>query len=1634
MSLPYKKMNRRRSGRHCYLFTRCIANISFGSVLFLAATLIFMLARVTAQAPVKESFSERFGTHYIVLVDDSGDNRGNAGNIQKYVPELLFKGTLGNRKVPGIPPFRPDKDKISVVFFTIYENPNACSGNRENSALPENMFRYNPGQDLKNENTLAAYLRDHTCPGGHASPITTSANLILPFLQKEMRYDSLFSQTQIIVASNNALNGNLTSPAEELNLLGGTLLVADTKQAEEIAGKFRSLFRTETKIEKIAGLSLNISKVTPQNPPAVLHFPAIALDRAAISSKELRLAPASRDGDNVVVYLKGPNYSVVPKFIEISFKDENGAPMKIGDRTLSEPFRYDLKDCDAPRCSKEEDKMTIPLFSLIGKDLNFTPEQLKLSKGKLSFSLGLNYQTDSYDRLYTESQESILLEPSPKQITNSFGGSSEISNKELVGYWKSSDTDGLTSEEAVNRILEWRNIQYRALVILIFVLTILGCLLLYRKYYHRSFEPALEWLPSSGTVIDFDNPAESKVLIGAVKVVNFGKVPWLGAMLREESQPSAAANLRLSYRPLSELGLEVEERTPIGFIRPHTDVNTGEKDLALGIKKPVTHEDLTFIFLATETIRDFTSHGGINDEIALSVDLLVEMAWQTPTDSGPDDANQGLFQKLKQRWKNTQNGKVKKQLKVSLTLNPEKTRKPIVTFVPSSMVANDTLHFNGKEGRVKIGEFYFQSQARCRFSEPFTGNYNIAAYRENSNLGTDVIVPENAEITVLPKAYFAVPVFLICDGEKVLNPAPISNEYTFNLLGEYDPNDSQPGPHAFKLYRDEEKAEIELQIMTSNGERFEVFWDADSSARVRNWMGDDFKKEDRLEDSELVLPVSPRIRFDRANIKKNQLFELKVGNSAKFGGGSVSVQITTGVNVKEGVEAGIIRHSNKDLDDLVEIVLPGDENFQEEPETIEIKEGQISETRDIKFNPEWIKMIQGAIVEPDKISAKIRLEITIKLDTGEIIQRPLEIEIPLYLEQLAGRNWLCIDFGTSAIAVAKGSDENIYSLPLQAITKNGDESLANYDAENSEKDNIKLLPSQIVCDADQRLDDRTGVFSDPGVNRLGFPGCPAKEEALKPGHPNFIGLPAHSRSTLLNPKRVIYSLKSWLGNSAKKIPFPAETLIEYLDKNNVKVKEDFVPLDDVVKSAFSALYEAYLFDPEDQAGQIVITHPNSFTEVHRQRLHSIAFNALASNFDIPRPERFRLISESDAVAYHYCSQKRLKYMPSGSELILVYDFGAGTLDLSLIEVDWARMERERKGWTIRSRLGIPVAGNHIDQLLARLIDKYLRSDDLKQRFDYEYINKVVSATSGNKLEDTEYRRNVIWLWREIREGKHRWKGSGPLEIKVGETEAPVIVLRADKTPFLRESEPDTVNLLEKDGNIYLSIPAEEVHNYKLLKEFIDFVTKDILDEILIAAGIGAADINAVIVSGRGALWPGLRDQVYSRFQNADKPIYEAEEMKQVVANGAIAWQDMKIQPLDEAENRLNIGALINRNTTFVPIDKDFKELNLETSPFFRIVQVGLHNPQPGTDAENSLRRHFYNDLTSINRDTLDWNHGEKFLVKKDDSTGKLIITFKSERTEDPINIGEHGVKESAEIPWPAGYNFLLTPDGKNDVD
>jgi hypothetical protein len=1477
----------------------------------------------------------------------------------------------------------------------------------------------------------------------------------------------------------------------------------------------------------------------------------LKLDRVAISNDKLKLVPPG--GAEIILGIRHSK-RLQPDKLELAFADKNGNDWQIGQHPLPRSTVIDLRACQkSQKCQAQNDgTLHIPLLGVVIDDPHLRPDDPVLTPGQIRFKVRFRYNAEGiYTHHYVDTElKTINIQPvEPLVISESLFSARifpkvVLDNKTLAAqYDPSKDSpQGLTQEVARARLEAEKtaneNQAIIGVIVSILILLLIAWLLLYKFKYHRRFKPKLEWEAASKIEIDFNKQAGSKPLVGILTVINEGQVPWFGKLLGNKDYPDYQVKFSLDYeyKNLRDCGFIVSKKAkPFGFttaVKPETAFHSGEDKsrrsdkelpdntiskedfekaskelkrkteiiasqmgisaqhtdttpLVPEIEHRVSHETPVHVFLATDAIEDFLwPHKAVN-------------APHTVTFGRTDNNIQ-----IKVRLQHHNKPVTDKKIEFEIELIPEAAKLPQVTFQPSA----EKLYFR-KGQHISIGTFRFQSGAEHHFAYPFDGRFKIQSYKNNLPLANNpVTLAEGEEVVVLPalesnrleSKRLESKVRVFCDGEIISNPEP-RQDYTFNLMGKFAHEGSEPGPHTFTLHRDPTRTDIALEIVQFKN-TYSLYWakaeNAEKGATKKSSENAEnaFEKypsfrlrvegREEAEGHSLdngILNLAPYlVKFDKGTPAVT-IFEIHLGNTGNSGQGWVKVQMTMELKFQPQVRRAIKLHQGYQIKNSLHLITTDYQGEFSGDGMITVKEGEPPEKLVVQiFAGQIIQDIVGGRIDADSGSINAFLEIEIQDDDGQKRSHELSIVAPIGLEKLPHSNWLCIDFGTSAIVAAIGFQDKPYFLPLQKLVNEHDPALnlEDYDPNNTER-GTDFLPSQIVCDADLRqtetLDEKI---------RKGYPRY--QPASLKPGDPDFIGLPATTPRLREYPGRVIFSLKSWLAQPSETISLQEEVKFYQLDslgnvvtekdeedhENPVEIERPVLPLKNLVESGFAALAEGYITALEvfEKGGQLILSHPNTFTAFHKNKLHGIAWKALNQRLGIALPERIRLISESDAVAYHYCRQRMLETQRRGEterqrvlekrrlnnwwERLLVYDFGAGTLDLSLVHIRWNQDGILPEQWQVENRLGVPIAGNHLDSLLARLIDGLLRDESVLNPEVFEYQYPVVDKQlKGDSKEQLDHRQAVYKLWQNIREVKHSadWQEGKPFRVLVGSKGANEVV-RYKENAFLPspETAPDVSSesrsesqersevekpVLETDGDqIYLKIPATTVHNYAPLQAFIEFVADTVVNELLNGAKIAAEQVNTVVVSGRGALWQGLRERVWNKFpEHCEKPKLDKEQVKNAVVSGAIAWQELSSINTIEPKIKPRLAILREQHHLLTP-EEDWEKgpIDLRATSTFRLVQISHQNPKPEKDF-NSLHRHFYIFLDQIRRETM-WKADPWLFVKKEEQPGKTeqqrktVIKLQNRQGQgfDFATVGSVGTVSSTP-PWPIG-NILLAPE------
>jgi len=364
----------------------------------------------------------------------------------------------------------------------------------------------------------------------------------------------------------------------------------------------------------------------------------------------------------------------------------------------------------------------------------------------------------------------------------------------------------------------------------------------------------------------------------------------------------------------------------------------------------------------------------------------------------------------------------------------------------------------------------------------------------------------------------------------------------------------------------------------------------------------------------------------------------------------------------------------------------------------------------------------------------------------------------------------------------------------------------------------------------------------------------------------LVGVTA-KRQAVVNPENTIYSAKRLIGHkyqdeevqeSLKHIAYN----VEEGDKDGVKIKmgEEWHRPEEISAMILQKLKA----DAEDKVGesinQAVITVPAYFDDSQRQ--------ATKDAGKIAGLEVQRIINEPTAAALAYGFDK------NKDENIVVYDFGGGTFDVSVLEVSEDTIE-------VQATSG----------------DNYLGGDDIDQAVMDHLISTFKEQEGIDLSEDTLARQRL----KESAE-KAKIELSSAMESEIN-------------VPFITSDE---------NGPKHLNMTLSRSKLEQLTKDIIEKTRKP-CENALNDAGLSKDDINEVILVGGQTRMPAIQELVKEMFGKEPNKEINPDEVVALGAaiQGAILEGDVKdVLLLDVVPLSLGIETmggvatkLIERNTT-----------------------------------------------------------------------------------------------------------------------
>jgi hypothetical protein len=548
----------------------------------------------------------------------------------------------------------------------------------------------------------------------------------------------------------------------------------------------------------------------------------------------------------------------------------------------------------------------------------------------------------------------------------------------------------------------------------------------------------------------------------------------------------------------------------------------------------------------------------------------------------------------------------------------------------------------------------------------------------------------------------------------------------------------------------------------------------------------------------------------------------------------------------------------------------------------------------IAFIDKGFDCLSGTKENKMQLLAIIRFNVWAIPEIGEPKKEYKTYKFQFELKQYEGDNWLALDFGTSAIVTKYGKT----IIDLQEINKLS--YTDSYEKDNIEEFGTPFLSSTILFEKDNLdgLCQENGSVTDtirlsPSVSKIR-----EDYQYLSPYIKSLIG----------------YKMLPAFNNILKEL----ENKNKYLYINNV------------IKAAYETLLKKFLLSKIDNANietnKIIISIPNVFTS----RQKEIIKNAVLCVIPNIWKDYILFISESDAIACYYYFNRHTMDEPNsdGNTTVLVYDMGAGTLDLTLFHIS---NNRELK---ILGKVGLTTAGNYLDTVLAEITFKQLKD------------NNIINIENGFHPVD-----NFDGFINEVIPYKYFIKNILKPALSDNQTSDEVVV-----------SFQNVKVKNASDTKLRLShIDLETIRNSKEYNQYLNSVTQEALE--LLQMNMIEPDpelsINRLIVSGRGSQIFGLENKLTESLKkvfksNPAKISIDSNKMKSIVAEGAIEYVRFRT---GLTNNRFisnsvyaRIGVLVIRAH-----NKEYKEL-ISQNHNFRLANTNIFTTdQKGYEIKYSIK-------------------------------------------------------------------------------
>ncbi len=334
------------------------------------------------------------------------------------------------------------------------------------------------------------------------------------------------------------------------------------------------------------------------------------------------------------------------------------------------------------------------------------------------------------------------------------------------------------------------------------------------------------------------------------------------------------------------------------------------------------------------------------------------------------------------------------------------------------------------------------------------------------------------------------------------------------------------------------------------------------------------------------------------------------------------------------------------------------------------------------------------------------------------LKPPHRITFLVYLERVVTPGWLSLDFGTSAVVALYGMHDANSTTSLLALNKYRKEKFLPqaYQGDASKQRDINENSDYFLPSITYFNDHNAGDYrvckeaADFDTSAIWFsPTTGMTVAAIEYQLPSMKLILGFDVLPDIFTSRVHNTFTYHVGD-----PDKPEPMVKYhLKYDNSNDLTEICGIDRLIEIIYHQLFQYYVQPMVDDIAnsnhrpieKIILTIPNTFTLQNVEMLRNLITRIIPSI----RRDYIRFVSESDAVAcYYLANEGQFPYAPertkSFEEDLLVYDMGAGTLDLTYMHrVYTVTNEEQSQHITIVGKMGVSKAGNYLDHVIAQIL-------------------------------------------------------------------------------------------------------------------------------------------------------------------------------------------------------------------------------------------------------------------------------------------------------------------------------------------